>query len=242
MRIIIEKDYEQMSKTVMHLLLAEMYKDKAVHLAITAGSTPKRLYELLSEEIRNKKAFDNVTYYNFDEIPYAKRGGYGVTIENLKKMYFDPAGISMDQVHVLDENNYKSHDDYLANVGGLDAFFMGIGADGHFCGNLPGTTKFGDRTSSVAIDVYPEMYDIIKGEVGGKDEEVPTFYVTMGPRSVMDVKAPVMFASGKGKAAIIKKAFFEPVSENVPSSIFQLHPNFTLVLDEEAASEIKDLY
>ncbi|MDF9824181.1 6-phosphogluconolactonase/glucosamine-6-phosphate isomerase/deaminase [Breznakia sp. PF5-3] len=239
MRIIIEKDYEQMSKTVMHLLLAEMYKDKAVHLAITAGSTPKRMYELLSEEICNKKAFDNVTYYNFDEIPFKKSGGYGVTISNLKKAYFDPAGISMDQVHVLDLSNYEQHDDHLEAIGGLDAIFMGIGADGHFCGNMPGFTKFENKT--VEIEIPADMKQALVGEVGGDIDEVPDSFVTMGPRSVMSSKAPVMFANGKGKAAIIKKAFFEPVSENVPSSIFQLHPNFTLVLDEEAASEIKDL-
>ncbi|HEM1456693.1 TPA: glucosamine-6-phosphate deaminase, partial [Listeria monocytogenes] len=36
----------------------------------------------------------------------------------------------------------------------------------------------------------------------------------------------------------IKKALQGPVTEDIPSSIFQLHPNFTVVLDEEAASEL----
>lgn len=239
MRIIIEKDYEQMSKTVMHLLLGKMYEDRDVHIAITAGASPKRMYELLAEEIRNKKPFTNVTYYNFDEIPFAKKKGYGVTVSNLKKDYFDPAGISMDNVHVLDFTNYKTHDAYLEKLGGLDAIFMGIGADGHFCGNLPGVTKFGNKT--VEIPIPQDMKPLLAGEVGGDAEEVPDSYVTMGPRSVLSSKETIMFATGKAKAAIIKKAFFEPVSEDVPSSIFQLHPNFTLVLDEEAASEIKDL-
>lgn len=50
MKIIVEKDYENMSKTTMQLLLGKMYQDKKVHLAITAGSTPKRMYELMVEE------------------------------------------------------------------------------------------------------------------------------------------------------------------------------------------------
>ena len=65
------------------------------------------------------------------------------------------------------------------------------------------------------------------------------FYVTMGPQSVMtQVRDAVMIVNGKGKAAMVKQAFFGPVTEDVPSSILQLHPNFTLILDADAASEL----
>ena len=43
---------------------------------------------------------------------------------------------------------------------------------------------------------------------------------------------------GVGKADIIKKAFFGPVTPEVPASILQMHPDFTLVLDAEAASKL----
>ena len=38
------------------------------------------------------------------------------------------------------------------------------------------------------------------------------------------------------KAEIIKKAFFGPVVPQVPASILQLHPDVTIVIDEDAAS------
>ena len=44
--------------------------------------------------------------------------------------------------------------------------------------------------------------------------------------------------SGKDKAEIIKKAFFGPVTPQVPASILQMHPNFVLVADEDALSLI----
>ena len=47
-----------------------------------------------------------------------------------------------------------------------------------------------------------------------------------------------MVANGKGKAEIVKKAFFGPVTPEVPASILQMHPDFTLVGDEEALSLI----
>ena len=50
-----------------------------------------------------------------------------------------------------------------------------------------------------------------------------------------------MVVSGKGKAGTVKESFFGPVKPQVPASILQMHPDFTLVLDEDAAKEIKDL-
>lgn len=241
MNIIVEKDYEQMSKTCMHLLLGLMYQPKTVHLSITAGSTPKRMYELLVDEFKNKKPLSNVIYYNFDEIPFKGEDRMGVTMSNLTNLFFAPANIPANQIHMLDQFNYLQHDEYLKSIGGLDAILMGIGKDGHFCGNLPKTTTFSDLTVKVEIDAHPGMRETLLGEVDNDATKVPDFYVTMGPKSVMNIRKTIMFATGKAKAAIIKKAFFGPVTEDVPSSVFQLHPDFTLVLDQDAASEIKDL-
>ena len=56
--------------------------------------------------------------------------------------------------------------------------------------------------------------------------------IAFGPRKVL------LVANGAGKAEIIKKAFFGPVTPEVPASILQMHPDFTLVGDEEALSLI----
>lgn len=60
----------------------------------------------------------------------------------------------------------------------------------------------------------------------------------MGPKTIMSTKEIVMIAFGKKKANIIKEAFFGPISEYVPVSILQTHPNFKLLLARETASEI----
>ena len=40
------------------------------------------------------------------------------------------------------------------------------------------------------------------------------------------------------KADAVQKAFFGPVTPEVPASILQLHPNFTLVADEDALKKV----
>lgn len=217
-----------------------MNENRRINLAITAGNTPKRLYEIMVPQVKGRSYYENVHYYNFDEIPIVGSNSYGVTMRNLDNLFFTPAEIKKEQLHPLDETNWQTQDERIKKAGGLDLILMGIGSDGHFCGNLPGWTKFGTETYSVDISGDKAVREALAAEVGGDINKVPTEFYTMGPKSVMAAKHLVMFANGKKKAAIVKKAFFGAVTEDIPSSILQLHPNLTLILDEEAASELSN--
>ena len=59
---------------------------------------------------------------------------------------------------------------------------------------------------------------------------------TMGVGTIMNARKVLLIASGADKAEIIKKSFFGPVTPEVPASILQMHPDFTLVCDEAALS------
>ena len=72
----------------------------------------------------------------------------------------------------------------------------------------------------------------------GNEDLVPKQAYTMGIRTIMQARKVLMVASGKDKAEILKKAFFGPVTPEVPASILQMHPDFILVADEDALSLI----
>ena len=52
----------------------------------------------------------------------------------------------------------------------------------------------------------------------------------------MKVKHVVMIVNGKHKAEILKKMLDEPISNELPSTVLKLHPNFTIIADQDAAS------
>ena len=52
----------------------------------------------------------------------------------------------------------------------------------------------------------------------------------------MRVKHVVMIVNGKHKAEILKKMIESPISDELPSTILKLHPNFTVICDKDAAS------
>lgn len=237
MKVIITEDYNEMSIVATQYLLGAMHGQYRRNISITAGSTPKGVYELLVPLVKNKEYFEQVHYYNFDEIPFkGEEDRYGVTMTNLDTMFFGPAVIKKENIHVLDWTNYETQDQRIKEDGGLDFVLLGVGADGHFCGNLPNTTKFGDLTSRVDEDATPDMVDVLLNEVGGVEEKRPDFYVTMGPKSIMQIKQLVMIASGESKAEIVKKLVEGTVTEEVPATLLTTHPNITLIVDKEAAS------
>ncbi|MCK4437183.1 6-phosphogluconolactonase, partial [bacterium] len=65
------------------------------------------------------------------------------------------------------------------------------------------------------------------------------FAITMGVGTIMEARMCMLLASGKRKAEILVRAIEGPVTTSIPASMLQLHPNVTVIVDEEAATHLK---
>ena len=89
------------------------------------------------------------------------------------------------------------------------------------------------------MDVIRERLKSLNKRFFNSKDEVPHQAYTMGILPIMQAKKVIMIANGsRNKADIIKKAFTGPVTPEVPASILQMHPDFTLIADKGAFSEI----
>ena len=235
MKLIITKDYETMSKLAAMSLMGEIYKGKfeRINISITGGKTPAKMYEFI-KPFMDGNTFDRVHYYNFDEIP--TKNGPGLTIDSLNKMFFDVNNISKEQIEIFNEDNYINYDQKIKDDGGIDYMVLGLGPDGHFCGNFRGTLNgFEEGCRTVSNNMSETLHDRIEFLCGG-EENMCENYVTFGPKTVMGVKKLVMIVNGKHKAKILRDILTKPIDEYNPSTILTLHPNFTVICDEDAAS------
>ena len=66
----------------------------------------------------------------------------------------------------------------------------------------------------------------------------PFYGITMGLRTFMQGRELLPITVGASKAEAVEKAILGPVTEEVPASILQLHPNCTWYMDREAAAGI----
>lgn len=144
------------------------------------------------------------------------------------------------QIETFDEHNYRTYDQKLRADGGLDLVLMGLGGDGHFCGNIAGSlADFGVGCHTVDSDLNEWLMGLLADACGGS-ENVPDQFVTFGPATVMEAKKLILIVSGEKKAEILKKALEGPVTPEVPASVLRLHPDITVIADRAAASRLKE--
>ena len=112
---------------------------------------------------------------------------------------------------------------------------LGIGHKGHIGFNEP-ADEFIPETH--CVDLTPSTIEANKRFFASYDD-VPKQAYTMGIKTIMQAKAVLVVVSGEDKAAIVRDAFFGPITPKVQASVLQLHPNVTVVADEAALSLVK---
>ena len=117
----------------------------------------------------------------------------------------------------------------------MDLQLLGLGNNGHIGFNEP-DEAFEKETHCVklsesTVNANSRFFENI--------DDVPKEAYTMGIKSIMQAKK-IVIVNGKNKAEIVKKAFFGPVTPNVPASVLQLHNDVTLVGDAEALELIDE--
>jgi glucosamine-6-phosphate deaminase len=68
---------------------------------------------------------------------------------------------------------------------------------------------------------------------------VPESAVTIGLGTIGEARALLLLAFGKEKAQMIAQAVEGPLTSAIPASSIQLHPNAVVILDQEAAGDLK---
>ena len=239
MRIICAKDYKEMSEMAADIIGAQVLLKPDAVLGLATGSTPIGTYE---ELVRRYEAgrldFSKIKTVNLDEYR-------GLTRDNDQSYYyfmhshlFDHININKNNTKVpdgMEPDTLKAGQDYdniIKNYGGIDLQLLGLGNNGHIGFNEPGD-EFIDKTH--VVDLTESTIEANKRFFASIDD-VPKQAYTMGIGSIMRAKRVLMVVNGKGKAEIVKEAFFGPITPKVPASILQLHNDFILIGDVEALS------
>lgn len=242
MKIIRTKDYADMSRKAANIISAQVIMKPDCVLGLATGGTPVGTYEKLVERYNEGDLdFSEVTSVNLDEyrgLPKEHPQSYWYFMnENLfSKVNIDPAKTNLPDGTNLDTAaECARYNGIIHKLGGIDLQLLGIGPNGHIGFNEPGEAF---ELETHCIDLAPTTIEANKRFFDGNEDLVPKQAYTMGIRTIMQARKVLMVVNGAGKAEIVKKAFFGPVTPEVPASILQLHPDFILVGDEEALSLI----
>ncbi|NDC78821.1 MAG: glucosamine-6-phosphate deaminase, partial [Chitinophagia bacterium] len=212
-------------------------------LGLATGSSPKSLYaELVRLHRYEGLSFRNVVTFNLDEYYPMEPEALQSYHRFMKVNLFDHIDIDPANVHVPDGTIDKAdireygaaYERMIEEAGGIDLQILGIGLNGHIGFNEPGSSRF-STTRLVALDNSTRLANVYEFP---NISQVPRLAVTMGVRSILSARKIVLMAWGNHKAAIIRKAVEGYVTEQVPASLLQEHPDCTFVLDPGAAQEL----
>ncbi|MDD3362246.1 MAG: glucosamine-6-phosphate deaminase [Hespellia sp.] len=241
MRIYEAKDYKDMSRKAANIISAQVIMKPDCTLGLATGSTPIGTYEQLVDWY-NKGDID------FSEIHTANLDEYrGIERTNEQSYYyfmnhhlFSKVNIDKNNTNIPDGMNPdaiaegKRYEEVIRSLGGVDLQLLGMGHNGHIGFNEPGT-EFAKETH--CVDLAESTIEANKRFFASIDE-VPRQAYTMGIRTIMQAKKILILVSGEEKADIVAKAFFGPITPEVPASILQMHNDVILVADAAALSKV----
>ena len=241
MKVIVTKDYHEMSKVASEIVSQIVLDNSHAVLGLATGSSPIGLYNNLIEMYEHGTlSFANVSTVNLDEYVGLNKDHPQSYAYFMRNILFDHIDIDLNNTHIpcgsaenLDEQ-CKQYSELLKNLR-QDIQVLGIGSNGHIGFNEP-NTPFDSQTHVVQL---AESTIKDNSRLFNSIDEVPTKAITMGISNIMNARKIIVIANGTNKADAVYKMVQGEISENCPASVLQKHPDVVLVCDTLAAAKLK---
>ncbi|GHV27834.1 glucosamine-6-phosphate deaminase [Clostridia bacterium] len=229
------------AKACASIISAQVLTKPDSVLGFATGSTPLETYrEMIKMQDEGVVSYANVRTFNLDEYVGLQKSHPQSYHTFMWDNLFTPLGFKPGQARLPDGMaadllaECEAYEREIEQAGCVDLQLLGIGHDGHIGFNEPADTF--TKTTNVAR-LTEETIDANQRFFSSR-EEVPRTALTMGIGTIMRARKILLTAFGKDKAHIIKEAFTGAVTPALAASILQFHNDCTIVLDQDAASEL----
>lgn len=240
MKIIFTKDYEELSVKAFEVMKGVVKSNPYAVLGLATGTTPLGLYRHMIEDHKaHETSYANIRTVNLDEYlglsaRHVQSYAYFMRENLFKYLDITPENTNIEDGTAQDEQAECVRYNKLLEEMPRDIQLLGLGSNGHIAFNEP-NTPFGSETHVVDL-----TENTIKdnARLFSDISEVPRKAFTMGIKQIMQARQILILASGANKADAVYKTVCGKVTEEVPASVLQLHPNCILIADKEAASKL----
>ncbi len=241
MKTIVVKNYDEMSRVSADLVADVLRAKPDCVLGLATGDTPIGMYKNLVKMYKaGELDFSKANSVNLDEY-------FPITPDNdqsyryfMNYHLFDHVNIDKERTVVPDgtvapekvDAFCRAYEEKIDALGGVDVQILGVGRNGHIGFNEPDEelipiTHLTALTAST-IDANSRFF--------ASEEDIPKHALTMGIQSVFKAKKILLMVSGKNKAEAVKAMLTGNITTKCPASLLCLHPDVTLVCDEDAYS------
>jgi len=248
MRLIIESDYQKMSKWAAEHVIEKINAfgptpEKPFVLGLPTGSSPEGMYaELVKAYKEGRVSFKNVLTFNMDEYVNLAEDHPESYHSFMARNLFDHIDCPKENIHILNGNaedlaaECANYEKMIAEAGGIDLFIGGIGPDGHIAFNEPGSSLSSKtRVKTLTTDTIIANSRFFDNDIN----KVPKLALTVGVGTVMAAREVMILVNGHHKARALQAAIEGSVNHMWTISALQMHEHGIIVCDEPATDELK---
>lgn len=241
MEVVILPGAHRVAEVAADCVLQLLARKPDAVLGLATGSSPLGVYQELGRRHRaGQVSFALARGFLLDEYvglpadhPQRYRSVIQRELESLVDFADDavagPDGLAADLPAAC-----AAYERAIADSGGVDLQVLGIGTDGHVAFNEPGSSL----ASRTRVKTLTTQTRADNARFFDRPEDVPHHVLTQGLGTVRDARHEVLLATGRGKAAAVRLMVEGPVSASCPASVLQLHAHVSVLVDEDAASEL----
>lgn len=209
-------------------------------ICLAAGHTSIEFFDMLISDYREGKVdFSRVSIVGLDEWVGLSGTDDGSCENFMRRKIYSNIDLKEENLRLFNgkakdlKQECRDIDEFIADKGGIDYMFLGLGMNCHLALNEPGVNP--DSTShimpldtvtqQVAVKYFDEMPEISRG-------------ITLGIKNILDSKFIQLLVTGKKKREIVKRMFSSEVTNMLPGTLLFGHNNVEFILDAQAAGLI----
>jgi len=234
----ISENAVDVAKSIAEAIYIKAQKKKSensfLNIAVSGGSTPRLLFEILATEYNEKMPWETVRIFWVDERcvpPLHPESNYGMTYDTLlskvqipEKNLFRMIGEEEPESEAIRYRNILVNELLSANnFPVFDLILLGMGEDGHTASIFPNQMHLNTLSESVAVAIHP---------ITGQKR------ITLTGNTIRNAHEVVFMITGENKAKILAEIIKQkPQAKKYPASyMYSINHATIFYVDSTAAS------
>lgn len=241
MKVLILPDAAAATERAAGIVAAFLASEAKPVLGLATGETMRPLYaRLVAMWAAGQVDFAPVITFNLDEYVGVPADHLASFAAFMRVNLFDHVTINPARINLLagdapdPDAEAARYEEAITAAGGIGLQVLGIGRNGHVAFNEP-TSSLASRTR---VKTLTEATRRANAAAFAPDP-VPRYAITLGIATILASKRCLLIATGQSKADAVARMIEGPLGADCPATALQMHRQTTVVLDEEAASNLR---